>query len=88
MAEDERDRSSVGEGRYANYAEIGHNEWEFIFDFGQVWVDTQPGRLYLRIITSPDTAERLYRLLTDALSEYRSAYGEIQKTEPECGTKP
>lgn len=38
-ATDDADRSRIGEARYANYAEIGHNASEFVFDFGQVWFD-------------------------------------------------
>jgi hypothetical protein len=75
------DRSKVGEGRYSNYAEIGHNESEFVFDFGQVWLDGTPAGVYVRIVTSPDTAERLYKLLDDSLSQYRNAYGEIVRDE-------
>jgi hypothetical protein len=75
------DRSNVGEGRYSNYAEIGHNASEFVFDFGQVWLDGTPAGVYVRIITSPDTAEQLYKLLNDSLSQYRSAYGAIARDE-------
>ena len=75
------DRTQVGEGRYSNYAEIGHNASEFVFDFGQVWLDGTPAGVYVRIVTSPDTAERLYKLLNDSLSQYRDAYGEIVRAD-------
>lgn len=71
------DRSKVGEGRYSNYAEIGHNATEFVFDFGQVWFDGTPVGVYVRVITNPETAQRLYDLLDQSLSQYRSSYGEI-----------
>ena len=74
---DDIDRTRVGEGRYSNYAEIGHNATEFVFDFGQVWFDGTPAGVYVRVITNPDTAERLYELLDEALSRYRREYGEI-----------
>jgi len=74
---DDIDRTRVGEGRYSNYAEIGHNATEFVFDFGQVWFDGTPAGVYMRVITNPDTAERLFELLDAALSKYRSEYGEI-----------
>lgn len=79
MADDEIDRSLLGEARYSNYAEIGHNASEFIFDFGQVWFDGIPAGVYVRVVTSPDTAQRLYDLLNEALSEYGDAFGEIRR---------
>ena len=72
------DRSLIGEARYSNYAEIGHNASEFVFDFGQVWFDGIPAGVYLRVVTSPDTAQRLYELLNEALSQYRVVFGEIR----------
>lgn len=74
---DDIDRTRVGEGRYSNYAEIGHNATEFVFDFGQVWFDGASAGVYVRVITNPDTAVRLYDLLDESLSQYRSRYGEI-----------
>ena len=85
MGPDDVDRSSMGEGRYANYAEIGHNAYEFVFDFGQVWLDADPARVYLRVITTPETAQRLYGALDHALSAYRKDFGDIRqdpKSEP------
>ena len=78
------DRSSIGEGRYANYAEIGHNAYEFVFDFGQVWLDADPARVYVRVITSPETAQRFYGALDHALSAYRNAFGDITH-DPQTG---
>lgn len=79
------DRSAVGEGRYANFAEIGHNASEFVFDFGQVWLDGEPARIYFRVITTPDTAQRLYESLNDALLKYRDAFGTIRRDEQADG---
>lgn len=78
MEKDEVDRSRVGEGHYVNYAEIGHNNWEFVFDFGQVWLDGSPAGVYVRIVTSPETAVRMHQLLTDALGRHRSKFGKVQ----------
>lgn len=74
------DRTRIGEARYSNYAEIGHNASEFVFDFGQVWFDGVPAGVYVRVVTSPDTAQRLYELLNEALSQYRVVFGEIRRT--------
>ena len=73
------DRSAIGEARYSNYAQIGHNASEFIFDFGQGWVDEKPIRVYVRVVTTPDMAEEIYDQLCKALSQYRVAFGEIRR---------
>ena len=75
------DRSGVGEGRYANYAEIGHNASEFVFDFGQLWLNGDPAHVYLRVITSPDTAQCLFDALDEALEQYRSKFGPVRREE-------
>jgi hypothetical protein len=90
-ADDERevDRSNMGEGRYANYAEIGQNASEFIFDFGQVWVDAGPAYVYVRVITTPETAQRILVALEDALSGYRRVFGDVGPDEqPGSGGTP
>lgn len=79
MERDDVDRSHMGEARYSNYAEIGHNASEFVFDFGQVWFNGVPAGVYVRVVTSPDTAQRLYELLYQALSQYRDEFGEIRR---------
>jgi hypothetical protein len=89
MASDDVDRSNMGEGRYANYAEIGHNVYEFIFDFGQFWLDATPPRVCVRIITSPETAHRIYDALETALAQYHNAFGDIrQEAQPETRRTP
>jgi hypothetical protein len=74
---DVADRTNLGEGRYANYAEIGHSAYEFVFDFGQGWLDTEPARIYIRVITSPETAQRIFHALEDALTEYRKTFADV-----------
>jgi hypothetical protein len=81
MEKNDVDRSRIGEAKYSNYAEIGHNAYEFVFDFGQVWCEGVPAGVYVRVVTSPDTAQRLYETLYAALSEYRVAFGEIRRGE-------
>jgi len=78
MDSDEVDRSNMGEGRYANYAEIGHNAYEFVFDFGQAWPEGEPAKVYVRVVTSPETAARLRGALDNALSTYHDSFGDIR----------
>lgn len=72
------DRSLLGEGRYANYFEVGHNLFEFVLDFGQGGQENESIRIYVRIITTPEGAETLSRLLGEALGKYRQTFGPIR----------
>jgi hypothetical protein len=62
-------------GRYANYVEIGHNAFEFILDFGQVYpeedVDTQ---FHTRIIVNPVYAKSLLEVLKRSIEKYEEAF--------------
>ena len=75
------DRSVLGEGRYANYFEVGHNLFEFLLDFGQSGQENEPIRIYVRIVTTPEGAATLSRLLGDALGKYRKSFGPIRGDE-------
>lgn len=75
------DRSLLGEGRYANYFEVGHNLFEFILDFGQGGREREPIRIYVRIVTTPEGASTLSRLLEGALEKYRKMFGPIHGDE-------
>ena len=75
------DRSALGEGRYANYFEIGYNAFEFVLDFGQPGRAAEPARIYLRVITSPSDAGELCRLLNEALVKYRRKFGPIRQVD-------
>ncbi len=63
----------MGEGRYANSAEIDHNAYEFIFDFGQVWLDAAHSRICVRVITSPEIAQRIHYALDNALARHTTS---------------
>jgi hypothetical protein len=78
IAVTEADRSKLDEGRYANYFEIGHNAFEFLLDLGQLGLETEPARIYLRVIISPLGAKRLCKLLNEALGQYRESFGPIR----------
>ena len=72
------DRTELGEGRYVNYFEIGHNAFEFLFDLGQLGPEQENARIYMRVITSPSGAIALQELLNKALAEYKKFYGPIR----------
>jgi Protein of unknown function (DUF3467) len=52
------------EGRYANFFRIGHNEFEFLIEFGQ-----QDHGIHTRIYVSPQYARVLSDLLIESLQE-------------------
>ena len=58
------------EGRYANYFEIGHNAFEFLLDFGQMYFEDPDSLMHTRIVTSPLFARRLADSLNQALAQY------------------
>lgn len=73
------DRHGVGseklEGRYANYFEVGHNEFEFVIDFGQSYQDEKDVRMHTRIITNPAYMRTLLEVLSKSNEKYDQAFG-------------
>lgn len=68
-------RSEQGqEGQYANYFEVGHNEFEFVIDFGQFYGDDKEVRMHTRIITNPAYVTTLLELLRQANGEYEKKF--------------
>lgn len=65
-------------GRYANYFAVGHNEWEFLLDFGQFYPGSDGARVHTRIITGPTYAKALLRTLLDSLETYERTFGAIE----------
>jgi hypothetical protein len=72
------------EGRYANYFEIGHNAFEFLLEFGQMYFEEPEGRMHTRIVTSPMYAKRLAETLNRALCQYEQAHGRV----PDAAEEP
>lgn len=69
------------EARYANYFEIGHNEFEFIFDFGQYQPEDECGQMQCRIITAPVYAKLLAEMLSASIQCYEEEHGLIKRAE-------
>jgi hypothetical protein len=61
------------EFRYANYFEIGFNDNEIVFDFGQHYQNEQQPQVHSRIVMTPAHAEALSKLLEETLSLHTSA---------------
>lgn len=84
-----KSRSSSGnksqklEARYTNYFEVGHNAFEFIFDFGQYHPEDAAARMHSRIVTGPVYAKLLATLLQDAVQRFETQNGTIPSVDDE-----
>jgi uncharacterized protein DUF3467 len=78
----------VIEARYANHFEVGHNEYEFIFDFDQFHFErpgsgtpeATPQVRIIRIVMGPPFAKSLLETLVRAVSEYEQLHGPIDQS--------
>jgi len=68
------EESPTIEGKYANYFRVGHNAFEFILDFGQLFAETSQEQLHTRIITSPAYAKEL----RDSVQKHERTFGEVR----------
>ena len=71
------------EARYCNYFEIGHNAFEFIFDFGQYHPEDSAAHMHSRIVTGPVYAKLLAGLLQDTLKRFEDEHGTIRAVDDE-----
>ncbi len=71
------------EARYTNYFEVGHNAFEFIFDFGQYHPENTEARMHTRIVTGPVYAKLMADLLQDAVKRFEEEHGTIQPVDDE-----
>ncbi len=65
----------VAKGRFANYAQIGHQAEQFVIDFA--WVQNDIGWLLSRIILTPAHARRLATALAENIAKYEARFGAI-----------
>ena len=65
------------EGRYANNFQVGHNAFEFVFDFGQFYPENTEVRVHTRIVTNPAYAKVLSETLRGSLEQYERTFGII-----------
>jgi len=81
MSQEDKDPKQVGqlEARYANYFQVGHNAFEFLFDFGQFYPESTVAQFHTRIVTSPVYAKVLSETLRGSIDQYEQAFGVIPK---------
>jgi hypothetical protein len=64
-------------GNYCNVAVIKHNKREFVFDF---FSHVEEARILLsRIITSPQHAKAIHRVLAINIEKYEKTYQKIEE---------
>lgn len=68
-------------GRYTNYFEVGHNAFEFLFDFGESYDEDSQVRFHTRIVTAPTYATVLLETLRGSIDHYQQSFGLIPKPE-------
>jgi uncharacterized protein DUF3467 len=76
-------RGAGGEGRYANHFQVGHNAFEFLLDFGQLFADQRPEYFHTRIVTSPRHAKELLTLLGGSIEQFERSFGLIGVEDPD-----
>ncbi len=63
---------------YANVVRIAHSPSELVFDFAHLLPGVTPARVCTCVVMSPLGAKLLQRALTENLSRYETAFGEIK----------
>lgn len=71
------------QGKYANYFAVGHNAYEFIFDFGQNYSENDQAELYTSIVTNPTHAKTLFELIHRSIAEYEQTHVLIENDADE-----
>ena len=74
--------------KYANWFNIGHNNYEFVLDFGQFHAEEPAPLVHTRIVAGPAYAKTLAKLLNESLSRYEAVFGLIPDTEDEEPGRP
>lgn len=65
-------------GRYANYYKVGHNAFEYVFDFGQSQGESEDASIHTRIVTAPGYAKAFMKTLTESIERYEREFGTIR----------
>lgn len=68
---------------YANYCEVGHNAFEFIFDFGQFRPEQGAVQIHSRIVTGPVQAKVFARMFATAIDRFEECNGSIADLDDE-----
>ena len=61
------------EGKYSNFFKVGHNAYEIVLEFGQLYQGEDAPRVHSRVITSPAYVRELIAMLLRTLQDYEEA---------------
>ena len=67
----------IREGKYANYFEVGHNQFEFYVDFGQYDPQSEKVQMHTRIVTGPAYAKMMGETLSSSVESFEREHGPI-----------
>lgn len=76
------------EGKYANYFQVGHNAFEFLLDFGQMYSDGTREHIHTRIVTGPSYAKELLKVLKESIAQYEATFGVEKQDSKRLQDKP
>ncbi len=66
------------EGTYANFVGIGFNNAEFILDFIRIMPGLNKGKVFSRVIMTPQNVKSLLMSLENSVKQYEEKFGEIK----------
>ncbi len=69
------------EARYANVFTIGYNAFEFVFEFGQRYEDSEEECHHIRIVTCPKYAKALLQTLQKSIEAHEKTFGKIAEKQ-------
>lgn len=72
---------NIGEGIYSNIAFTTFNNSEFIIDFGRILPGLNQGKIYSRIVMTPQHAKRLVATLERSVKNFEEKFGELKFSE-------
>jgi hypothetical protein len=68
-------------GGYANFLVVGHNAFEVVLDFGQLYEGNETAQMHTRIITAPVYAKAMLTTLRTSLERFETAHGAIPEVD-------
>jgi hypothetical protein len=72
---------AIAVGCYANFLIVGHNAFEFVLDFGQVYAGDTGETTHTRIVTAPVYTKAMLRTLKTAIEQFESSYGALPSAD-------
>ena len=68
---------AAAQGKYANFINVWHSNYEFVIDLGQVMPGRNEIKVFDRIITNPLRAKLFLKALEINIQKYEEMFGRI-----------